>query len=201
MVISSTSRSEVRTRSKEASSDCDPGSIRSLAWAIALLILSPVAVAAAEPELRPWAENPWYWSDRGEPVLLLGGSDDDNLFQWPEADLAAQLDRLAAAGGNVIRNTMSDRRDKGFEVYPFREVAEGRYDLGAWNEEYWARFERLLRETARRGIVVQIEIWDRLRRVGSGCGGSERAAGDGGGSRTRELAGGDRGRNVGWESG
>ena len=41
--------------------------------------------AATEPTLRPWPENPWYWSYHGKPVLLLGGSDDDNLFQWPEA--------------------------------------------------------------------------------------------------------------------
>ncbi|MGB5230500.1 MAG: hypothetical protein WBN83_03145 [Desulfoprunum sp.] len=128
---------------------------------IALVSTGPAVVAAAAG-LQPWAGNPWYWSYRGEPVLLLGGSDDDNLFQWPEKDLVAQLDRLAAAGGNVIRNTMSDRKDKGFEVYPFKRLADGRYDLGEWNEEYWTRFERLLRETAQRRIFVQIEIWDRF---------------------------------------
>ncbi|MEZ6130745.1 MAG: putative collagen-binding domain-containing protein [Planctomycetaceae bacterium] len=117
---------------------------------------------AADDPLRPWSQNPWYWSYHAKPVLLLGGSDDDNLFQWPEQDLVKQLDRLAAAGGNVIRNTMSDRRDKGFEVFPFRQLDNGKYDLNAWNEEYWARFERLLTETARRNIVVQIEIWDRF---------------------------------------
>jgi len=127
----------------------------------ALVVTGPAAVAAVAG-LQPWADNPWYWSYRGEPVLLLGGSDDDNLFQWPEKDLLAQLDRLNAAGGNVIRNTMSDRKDKGFEVYPFKRRADGRYDLNEWDEEYWTRFERLLRETARRQIFVQIEIWDRF---------------------------------------
>ena len=90
------------------------------AWALA------AGTFAAEPLLRPWAENSWYWSYQGQPVLLLGGSDDDNLFQWPEEQLAAQLDRLARAGGNVIRNTMSDRKDKGFEVYPFRRRDDGK---------------------------------------------------------------------------
>ena len=76
-----------------------------------------LSVAAAlfskdHPVLRPWPANPWYWSLNGQPVLLLGGSDDDNLFQWSEQKLVAQLDRLAAAGGNYIRNTMSDRRMK-----------------------------------------------------------------------------------------
>jgi hypothetical protein len=103
---------------------------------------------------------------------LLGGSDDDNLFQWPAKDLVAQLDRLAAAGGNVIRNTMSDRKDKGFEVYPFRQREDGKYDLNSWNDEYWTRFERMLRETAKRDIVVQIEVWDRFDYADNG--GNER---------------------------
>lgn len=112
--------------------------------------------------IEPWEENPRYWSHDGQPVLLLGGSDDDNLFQWPAERLTAQLDRIAAAGGNVIRNTMSDRKDRGFEVYPFRRLDNGKYDLGQWNPEYWERFERMLAETAKRRIFVQIEIWDRF---------------------------------------
>lgn len=70
------------------------------------LLFASSKVLAAEPALQPWPENPWYWSYQGEPVLLLGDSDDDNLFQGPEPNLVAQLDRLAVAGGNVIRNTM-----------------------------------------------------------------------------------------------
>ena len=94
--------------------------------------------------------------------MLLGGSDDDNLFQWSEKKLITQLDRLAEAGGNVIRNTMSDRKDKGFEVYPFKRLDNGKYNLNFWNDEYWTRFERVLRETARRQIFMQIEMWDRF---------------------------------------
>ena len=139
--------------------------MKPLAFLLSCLVAELVLVAgttAAEPGPRPWEENSWYWSYRGEPVLLLGGSDDDNLFQWPEKRLVTQLDRLAKAGGNVIRNTMSDRKDKGFEVYPFRQRDDGKYDLNAWNGEYWQRFERMLRETGRRKIMVQIEIWDRF---------------------------------------
>jgi hypothetical protein len=93
-------------------------------------------------------------------VLLLGGSKDDNLFQIP--DLRAHLDEMAAVGGNYVRNTMSDRNDKGFEIYPFKQLPDGRYDLEQWNDEYWARFENLLRWTAERRIIVQIEVWDRF---------------------------------------
>jgi len=132
-------------------------------WAFLMMICSGNAVAA-EPALQPWAKNPWYWSQQGEPVLLLGGSDDDNLFQWPEQELLVQLDRLVDAGGNLIRNTMSSRQDRGFEVFPFKQLSggphDGQYDLEQWNDEYWTRFDRMLRETAKRRIMVQIEMWD-----------------------------------------
>ena len=129
---------------------------------LAALTFGAVLFSKEHPVLHPWSVNPWYWSLSDQPVLLLGGSDDDNLFQWSEQALIAQLDRLAAAGGNYIRNTMSDRRLEGFEVYAYAHRPDGRYDLGQWNDEYWQRFERLLRETARRNIVVQIEVWDRF---------------------------------------
>jgi hypothetical protein len=95
----------------------------------------------------------------GQPVLLLGGSKDDNLFQIP--DLKEHLDEMVAVGANTIRNTMSDRLDQGFEVHPFRQRPDGQFDLDRWNDEYWRRFENLLRWTAERNIIVQIELWDK----------------------------------------
>lgn len=116
--------------------------------------------AAAGGPIAPWPGNPWYWQYQGRPVLLLGGSKDDNLFQIP--DLEAHLDEMAAAGANYIRNTMSDRPDGGFEVYPFARAADGSYDLARWNPEYWERFDRMLALTRARDIIVQIELWDRF---------------------------------------
>ena len=57
--------------------------------------------------IRPFASNPFYWQYRGEPVFLVGGSDDHNLYQWEEPKLREHLDLLVAAGGNWLRNTMS----------------------------------------------------------------------------------------------
>jgi len=126
------------------------------------LLAMLITVAGRSFAIEPWSENGWFWSHAGKPVMLLGGSDDDNLFQWPAERLIPQLDRIAAAGGNVVRNTMSDRQDAGFEVYPFLRLESGKYDLTQWNPEYWERFERFLAETDRRGIFIQIEIWDRF---------------------------------------
>jgi hypothetical protein len=110
--------------------------------------------------IRPYWKNPYYWQYKGQPVMLLGGSKDDNLFQIP--DLKEHLDEMKAAGGNYIRNTMSDRPDFGYEVYPFLRRPDGKYDLNQWNDEYWTRFANLLKWTAERDIIVQIEVWDRF---------------------------------------
>ncbi len=112
--------------------------------------------------IQPWKENPRFWQYKGKPVMLLGGSNDDNLFQWPSDLLIPHLNSMKKIGANYIRNTMSDRKDLGFEVYPFKQLENGKYDLNQWNEEYWKRFETLLKETAKRKIIVQIELWDRF---------------------------------------
>lgn len=117
---------------------------------------------ADKNRIQPWAENPWYWQYKGEPVMLLGASDDDNLFQWPAKKLIPQLDSMQSVGGNYVRNTMSDRINSGFELYPFKKSDNGKYDLNEWNTEYWERFENFLDETSKRNIIVQIEVWDRF---------------------------------------
>ena len=109
--------------------------------------------------LQAYGKNPWYWEWEGEPLLLLGASDEDNLFQIP--DLSKHLEELAACGGNYVRCTMSSR-DPG-DQWPFQgDLPGGGYDLERWNGEYWRRFEFLISRTAELGIFVQIELWDRF---------------------------------------
>ena len=64
--------------------------------------------------IQPYSGSRSYWQYRGRPVLLLGGSVEDNLFQIPH--LKEHLDLLHAVGGNYIRCTMSSR-DPG-DVWP-----------------------------------------------------------------------------------
>ncbi|MHB0856439.1 MAG: hypothetical protein ACYC5M_02585 [Anaerolineae bacterium] len=112
-------------------------------------------------------------------MLLLGGSDEDNLFQIPvsaEVSVAAfrhsdcavhnsetlnleyQLNKLVASGGNFVRCTMSSR-DLG-DVWPYAMDRESKtFDLDAFDEEYWMRFERFLRMTRAREVFVQVEVW------------------------------------------
>lgn len=135
---------------------------------LTLLILSALTLAACNMNnpasgskdkcIKPWRENPRYWQYKGKPVLLLGATDNDNLFQ--NENIESHLDSLKAIGGNYIRNTMSDR-DQGDEK-AFLRTPEGKYDLNGWNDVYWNKFTRMLHLTSERDIIVQIEIWDRF---------------------------------------
>lgn len=117
---------------------------------------------ADKNRIQPWKENPWYWQYKGKPLMLLGASSDDNLFQWPVNLLVPHLDSMKAIGANYVRNTMNEWVVKGFELYPFLRLENGKYDLEQWNETYWQRLETFLQETKKRDIIVQIEIWDRF---------------------------------------
>ena len=45
-----------------------------------------------QDRIQPYDQNPFYWQHKGRPVLLIGGSVEDNLFQIP--NLEAHLDLL-----------------------------------------------------------------------------------------------------------
>ncbi len=130
-----------------------------------LLILAVVTSGATQhpkdtAPIQPYGENPSYWQFKGKPLLLLGGSDDDNLFQWTGKELIEHLDLIRRTGANYIRNTMSSR-DEG-NIWPFYRQPDGLYDLERLNDEYFERFDTLLRLAAERTIIVQIELWDRF---------------------------------------
>lgn len=108
--------------------------------------------------IKPFSRNNSYWQYRSEPVLLLGATDNDNLFQ--NDNVESHLDSLKDIGGNYIRNTMSDR-DTG-NLKAFAVNRDGKYDLNRWNVEYWEHFENMLKLAYDRDIIVQIEIWDRF---------------------------------------
>ena len=51
-------------------------------------------------------------------------------------------------------------------AYPFKKRAAGKYNLNEWDEEYWYRLETFLEKTSKRGIIVQLEMWDMWAFVG-----------------------------------
>jgi hypothetical protein len=129
----------------------------------ALLGLALIASATARSSdnsdrIQPYPANPFYWQYKGQPVLLLGGSEADGAFQWTGDRLIDHLDLLHSVGGNVIRNVLSDRRPD--SAKPFLRLDNGRYDLEQWNEDYFARLRAFLEETVAREIIVHLTLWD-----------------------------------------
>ena len=110
---------------------------------------------AQDTGIKPYTKNPSYWEYQNRPVLLIGGSDNDNLFQ--SDDVATKLDKLKAAGGNYIRCTLSCS-DPGDE-WPFWRAGL-RFNLNKFNPEFWKKLDAFFKLTADRGIIVQLEIWD-----------------------------------------
>ncbi len=101
--------------------------------------------------IHPDPQRPFYWRFRGSTRPLMGGSSEDNLFQQPEVE--RELDALLAVGGDYVRCTLSSR-DPG-NAWPFTA------DLKL-NDAYWGRLDRFLALADERGIVVQVELWDRF---------------------------------------
>jgi hypothetical protein len=133
-------------------------------WMVMLVLNIAVVkaqkISADDQGIKIYDQNPWYWQYQGSPIILRGGSDDDNLFQWKGNKLTDHLDLLVSVGGNYLRNTMSDR-DEGNE-FAFKKIDNNKYDLTQWNEEYWNRLAFFLDETSKRGIIVQVTFWDQF---------------------------------------
>jgi len=105
--------------------------------------------------LQIYQKNPFYWSYNGKPILLIGGSKEDNLFQLDT--LRAHLELLRSVGGNYVRCTMSARDNNNLK--PFIKDNEGLFDLEELNPEYWEKLDDLLSISNELDIIVQIEIW------------------------------------------
>ena len=132
------------------------------AAAIVVLALAcycaPASGADKGGPIQPYHENPWYWEYKGKPLVLIGGTDNDNLFQWTGEKLTEHLDLLVSVGGNYVRNTMSDRDDG--DLYAFKRIGKEMYDLTKWNDAYRDKLAFFLDETAKRGIIVHLTLWD-----------------------------------------
>ena len=118
---------------------------------VVLICLFPIVVYSQQ--ITPHSQNPYYWEYKGSPVLLLGGSSNDNLFQ---SYSTSELNTIKNCGGNYVRNTMSSRDDG--NIWPYNKSGNV-YNLNSFNSSYWNKFENFLQECENRNIIVQIEVW------------------------------------------
>lgn len=100
--------------------------------AITLIAISCKSTGRLNDYIRPYTDNPYYWQYKGDPVILLGGTWQDNLFNHP-VGLERHLDLLLESGGNYVRNVMSHRNTG--NVYAYAQSGE---ELAFG--DYWADY-------------------------------------------------------------
>ncbi|MBD3375468.1 hypothetical protein GF406_10570 [candidate division KSB1 bacterium] len=135
--------------------------------ALSILLLIPVFFSFScsqvdqkrfnQNRIQPYTENPTYWQYQSKPVLLVGTSSDDNLFQ--SDTLERELDSIVSHGGNYLRCTMSGRDSGNVKPFVMSIESPSKYDLENLNPEYWQKFEHFLQATHERQMFVQIEVW------------------------------------------
>jgi hypothetical protein len=136
---------------------------------VLVLVMSWGIVPASASEgdhIQPYSRNPYYWQYKGKPIMLIGASDKDNLWQWTGTQLTEHLDLMRSMGGNYVRNTMSDRNEG--DIFAAKPLDDGRYDLDRWNDAYWERLRLFLDEAHKREIIVQLTLWDWFDLSGAG---------------------------------
>ena len=130
-------------------------------------------------EIKISSENPGYWEYKDEPILLIGASEEDNLYQYPadgrlhlyyddQMTLIEHLDILQEIGGNYVRGSLSSRNQGNRFPYlktsgtPGVNVDTDVYDLDQWDQEWIDRLDTFLDECEKRDIIVQLEFFDRF---------------------------------------
>ena len=111
--------------------------------------------------IQPYAGNPMYWEYNGQPTLLLGGMVHGEPHLFTKSELISELDKLKAAGGNYMRDTMAIyTKTHVQDVYPFVKRSDGKFDLNQLNPVFWNYVKTFYEETQKRGMIVQVELWD-----------------------------------------
>ncbi len=124
-------------------------------------------------QIQPWSENPTYWEYDGNPVLLLGAFDHGHnpfidgstLDTIPVDDIdqiVSQIDEMVKAGGNLLRCVLDPGGGVNSGIDSYRKDESGKFDLNKPEGEYWDRLSTFISESKKRGVIVEIEIWDRF---------------------------------------
>ena len=114
-----------------------------------------------EKRIKPYLKNQAFWQYQGQPVMLLGANATDSPYLLEDQE--AYYDELSDLGGNFTRYNVKQRFGAGLvPKLPHRKLPDGQFDLELWDEDYWDLFEQGLEMTRDRGIVVQLELWDRF---------------------------------------
>ena len=153
---------------------------------LAVLIMShlvtPPASAEAGPALQLHPQNPHYFLWRGKPTILITSGEHYGAVLNQDFDCAKYLQTLAKHGFNLTRtftgaaycepegafsiagNTLAPK--KGRFLTPWKRSDQpgawdggSKWDLSAWNGDYFTRFRDFVKQASANGIVVEVVLF------------------------------------------
>jgi|WetSurMetagenome_2_1015567.scaffolds.fasta_scaffold00002_38 hypothetical protein len=147
------------------------------------LLTFTCAILSAQPvSLHP--ENPHYLLFKGKPVVVVSSGEHYGSVINPDFDYIKYLKRLRLDGMNYTRlfsGTYFERSGSfgieknslapapGRALLPWQRSTEpgavcggNKFDLGKWNEAYFARLKSFVSEASDRGIIVEISLFSSI---------------------------------------
>ncbi len=101
----------------------------------------------------PLKENPHYFQYKGKPLYLIGYG---SISSITDKNYIKEIKELYRNKGNLKPVIL-------FNVYhnllPWKKI-KGKYNLGTFNKKYWRRLRNYIKLCERKGIIVDIYIWD-----------------------------------------
>jgi hypothetical protein len=141
----------------------------------------PQGASIASSPLRLHDDNPHYFLFRGRPTILVGSTEHYGAVLNGDFDAIPYLDELRARGFNLTRtfsgtyrevpgsfkiekNTLAPAADRYIAPWPRTDTAgaadgRNRFDLGRWNDAYFARLKAFVAAASERGIVVEYVLF------------------------------------------
>src|SRR5215213_2653931 len=146
-----------------------------------VLVAALAATAAAAAPIAPHPENPRYFLFEGKPTFLITSGEHYGAVLNLDFDAVPYLDELHARGFNQTRTFSGTYREvpgsfkiqantlaplPGRYIAPWARsktpgAADGgnKFDLNAWDDQYFARLKSFCTEAGKRGIVVEYVLF------------------------------------------
>ena len=157
-----------------------PGASR-LGGSVALAMAVWAASARGAEPIALHPDNPHYFLFRGKPTFLITSGEHYGAVLNLDFDAVPYLDELKTRGFNLTRlfsgtyrevpgsfqieaNTLAPKPER--YLAPWRRsstagAADGgaKFDLDAWNDEYFERLKSFCAEAGKRGIVIELSLF------------------------------------------
>ncbi len=125
----------------------------------ALTILPFVLLAAAPLAAQLEIVNQYWLRDAANGrTIWLAGHGVTNLIGQHGIDIIEHNGHYQTYGANTQRLHLTQGALG--EGAPWKLLPDGRYDLAAWNERWWARLQLYMDDCKQRGIYPFVQIWD-----------------------------------------